>query len=153
MKFLWGHCTLWHLYNQPWLTCWCQTFDSMAVIVSRIVIMIHGQSHMSYLMTGYGICQLLFVYKDKTTKGIPHRTSFIIIEVKHRLVASYMEKNPQIINRFFYSICTAILCEYGGYKSSVSCKKGPTCHVKAWRVGPFWQDTIDMCMGFFFQVI
>ena len=26
--------------------------------------------------------------------------------------------------------------------SRVSCQKGPICH--AWRVGPFWQDTIDI---------
>ena len=28
--------------------------------------------------------------------------------------------------------------------SRVSCQKGPICHAYAWRVGPFWQDTIDM---------
>ena len=27
--------------------------------------------------------------------------------------------------------------------SRVSCQKGPICHAYAWRVGPFWQDTID----------
>ena len=28
--------------------------------------------------------------------------------------------------------------------SRVSCQKGPICHAQAWRVGPLWQDTIDM---------
>ena len=26
----------------------------------------------------------------------------------------------------------------------VSCQKGPICHAQAWRVGPFWQDTLDL---------
>ena len=26
----------------------------------------------------------------------------------------------------------------------VSCQKGPTHHVYAWLIGPFWQDTLDM---------
>ena len=26
----------------------------------------------------------------------------------------------------------------------VSCQKGPTCHVHARQIGPFWQDTLDM---------
>ena len=25
--------------------------------------------------------------------------------------------------------------------------KGPICHAKAWRVGPFWQDTLDINIG------
>ena len=36
----------------------------------------------------------------------------------------------------------------GGWANSnisrVSCQKGPICHAWAWRVGPFWQDTLDM---------
>ena len=28
------------------------------------------------------------------------------------------------------------------FKSRVSCQKSPICHAWAWRVGPFWQDTI-----------
>ena len=32
------------------------------------------------------------------------------------------------------------------YKISiVSCQKGPTSHVYAWQIGPFWQDTLDIC--------
>ena len=30
------------------------------------------------------------------------------------------------------------------YISRVSCQKGPICLAWAWRVGPFWQDTVDM---------
>ena len=29
--------------------------------------------------------------------------------------------------------------------SRVSCQKGPTRHAYAWQIGPFWQDTFDMC--------
>ena len=28
--------------------------------------------------------------------------------------------------------------------SRVSCQKGPTRHAYAWRIGPFWQDTLDI---------
>ena len=28
--------------------------------------------------------------------------------------------------------------------SRLSCQKGPTWHVYAWQIGPFWQDTLDM---------
>ena len=24
-------------------------------------------------------------------------------------------------------------------------QKGPTHHAYAWQIGPFWQDTLDMC--------
>ena len=27
----------------------------------------------------------------------------------------------------------------------LSCQKGPTRYAYAWRIGPFWQDTIDIC--------
>ena len=33
---------------------------------------------------------------------------------------------------------------YWYYNSRVSCQKGPICHVWAWRVAPFWQDTIEL---------
>ena len=26
----------------------------------------------------------------------------------------------------------------------VSCQKGPTRHVYAWQIGPFWQDTLGI---------
>ena len=26
----------------------------------------------------------------------------------------------------------------------VFCQKGPICHAWAWRIGPFWQDTLDI---------
>ena len=29
------------------------------------------------------------------------------------------------------------------HKARVSCQKGPICHAKAWRVGPFWKDAIE----------
>ena len=31
------------------------------------------------------------------------------------------------------------------HNSMVSCQKGPICHARAWRVGLFWQDTIELC--------
>ena len=27
----------------------------------------------------------------------------------------------------------------------VSCQKGPTRHAHAWQIGPFWQDTLNVC--------
>ena len=33
-----------------------------------------------------------------------------------------------------------------GHISMVSCQKGPTRHAYAWQMGPFCQDTLDMCM-------
>ena len=35
--------------------------------------------------------------------------------------------------------------EIGTRISRVSCQKGPTHHAYAWQLGPFWQDTIDLC--------
>ena len=32
-------------------------------------------------------------------------------------------------------------------KSMVSCQKGPTRHAYAWQIGPFWQDTLEMCLN------
>ena len=29
----------------------------------------------------------------------------------------------------------------------VSCQKGPTRHAYSWQIGPFWQDTLDVCKG------
>ena len=31
--------------------------------------------------------------------------------------------------------------------SMASCQKGPTRHAYAWQIGPFWQDTLDMCVS------
>ena len=30
--------------------------------------------------------------------------------------------------------------------SMVSCQKEPTRHAYAWQIGPFWQDTLDVCL-------
>ena len=32
-----------------------------------------------------------------------------------------------------------------GANSMVSCQKGPTRHAYAWQIGPFWQDTLELC--------
>ena len=29
--------------------------------------------------------------------------------------------------------------------SRASCQKGTTRHVYAWQIGPFWQDSLDIC--------
>ena len=29
----------------------------------------------------------------------------------------------------------------------VSCQKGPTRHVYAWQIRPFWQDTLDIVVS------
>ena len=34
----------------------------------------------------------------------------------------------------------------------ISCQKGPICHAQAWRVGPFWQDTIDIYLCIMIQI-
>ena len=39
---------------------------------------------------------------------------------------------------------TMVVWNSNVYNSRVSCQKGPNCHAQAWRVGPFWQDTLDM---------
>ena len=28
----------------------------------------------------------------------------------------------------------------------VSCQKGPSRHAYTWQIGPFWQDTLDICL-------
>ena len=42
-------------------------------------------------------------------------------------------------------------CSYNAnvstYMSRVSCQKGPTRHACAWQIGPFWQDTLDVCVS------
>ena len=35
----------------------------------------------------------------------------------------------------------------GGHSTRVSRQKGPICHALAWRVGPFWEDTIEQWKG------
>ena len=37
--------------------------------------------------------------------------------------------------------------------SMVSCQKGPTRHAYAWQIGPFWQDTPDICMFIWYTVL
>ena len=32
------------------------------------------------------------------------------------------------------------------YNSKVSCRKGPIRHAYAWQIGPFWQDTLELCL-------
>ena len=36
--------------------------------------------------------------------------------------------------------------------SMVSYQKGPTNHAYAWQIGPFWQDTLDVCYNIRFVV-
>ena len=40
------------------------------------------------------------------------------------------------------SLCWAKPCHI----LRVSCQKGPTHHAYAWQIGPFWQDTLDLCL-------
>ena len=42
---------------------------------------------------------------------------------------------------------TCALCKI----SVVSCQIGPICHALTWRVGPFLQDTIDICDAISYQ--
>ena len=34
----------------------------------------------------------------------------------------------------------------------VSCQKGPTRHVNAWQIGPFWQDTLNTILPSFYHI-
>ena len=64
------------------------------------------------------------------------------------------EKNGLTVDRN-KTICTCeynrnVSYAYGAYFyhiSRVSYQKGPICHASAWRVGPFWQDTLDVLCG------
>ena len=31
-----------------------------------------------------------------------------------------------------------------GFRSMVSCRKGPTRHAYTWQIGPFWQNTLEV---------
>ena len=48
-----------------------------------------------------------------------------------------------LINKMWLVSSTIHRLEY--ITSRVSCQKGPTRHAYAWQIGPFWQDTLDMC--------
>ena len=61
----------------------------------------------------------------------------VLIDVKSTLV----ELIKQVISRYPNQWCTVSLTHI----SMVSCQKGPTRHAYAWQIGPFWQDTIDIC--------
>ena len=40
-----------------------------------------------------------------------------------------------------------------GNNSMGSCQKGPTCHGYAWRIGPFWQDTLELLYDMYWRGI
>ena len=51
-----------------------------------------------------------------------------------------------ICNNFYlWLISTLELLVPHRHMSMVSCQKGPTRHAYAWQIGPFWQDTLDVC--------
>ena len=35
----------------------------------------------------------------------------------------------------------------------VFCQKGPTRHAYAWQIGPFWQDTLEICFAGLLYVV
>ena len=37
--------------------------------------------------------------------------------------------------------------------SMVSCQKGPTRHSYAWQIGPFWQDTLAICLSVKYMIL
>ena len=56
----------------------------------------------------------------------------------------------------FFNFQFSVMRTIGGYVnccadnwvtfiSRVSCQKNPTRHAYAWQIGPFWQDTLDLC--------
>ena len=42
---------------------------------------------------------------------------------------------------------------YFSDNSMVSCQKGPTRHAYAWQIGPFWQDTLELCIELTEQIL
>ena len=37
--------------------------------------------------------------------------------------------------------------------SRVSCQKGPTHHAYAWQIGPFWQETLNICFCVLLKIL
>ena len=58
------------------------------------------------------------------------------------VIASYVSivmETVQLIT--VHSIKLFMFCDIEGILP-----KGPTRHAYAWQIGPFWQDTLDICM-------
>ena len=54
--------------------------------------------------------------------------------------------NSTIDSRYIKVIYNMIMHTAQPLILRVSCQKGPICHAQAWRLGPFWQDTIDISL-------
>ena len=54
--------------------------------------------------------------------------------------------NKQLVSCEYLSLSVLNLKIQLRHKSLVSCQKGPTCHAYAWQIGPFWQDTLEICV-------
>ena len=59
------------------------------------------------------------------------------VEIKHKLVVVIVL--VQVTKIPSYGTTVNVM-------SMVSCQKGPTHHAHAWQIGPFWQDTLNVCM-------
>ena len=86
------------------------------------------------------------VYKfPKFTSGLDKLPLQISID---ELLHFYQSTTIFIEENASENVCevAAILSQPEGVcLSRVSCQKGPTRHAYAWQIGPFWQDTLDIC--------
>ena len=59
------------------------------------------------------------------------------------LISGVIWHSPGI--NFKVSVQTSI--QFHEFENSrVSCQKGPTRHAYAWQIGPFWQDSLGLCL-------
>ena len=103
--------------------------------------------------------------------------SSVVVILQTRTSARLVENNLNLITTLCHIVCFSLgkigpylWCSdliklnclnssaqrFGGkdfkYISVVSCQKGPTRHAYAWQIGPFWQDTLDLCPAMFFYL-
>ena len=80
-------------------------------------------------------------------KGAEHLSEFFVVICPFfssiRRITLVAITGTTILVPYLFSQITAT---YFKSMSRVSCQKGPTRHAYAWQIGPFWQDTLDVCM-------
>ena len=125
-----------HLFNQRNL----DIFDSslrMSITIRVTFATIYGIFYIPQL-----IVTVLFCIK-KGSLILMIRTPHIYITLLGCDIASIEAENQGCV--IFVEIRQSGDGVYTRYHiSRVSCQKGPICHTYAWRVGPFWQETLDI---------
>ena len=75
---------------------------------------------------------------------------YIYNEIKVGCLGSHVLCNHHLTDTFTKQKCSQ--CSepkwLDDHTLRVSCQKGPTRHAYAWQIGPFWQDTLDICNVF-----